>query len=131
MDALSLFITITSATIAVLSSAYSFFNRQRYKDNTELYASGNTELRQQNATLREEKTDLVAENAQLRTQVTEKETTIKDLRSLNANLPNYQVIAEKTSEIIKVISDNHTQVMTQLSQLAKRITGKVDGKTRK
>ena len=108
--------------VGIISSVFAYINRDRYKTLiNDIYKPGNQELREQLATARTEITDLTSEKTTLQAQVTEKDSRIKDLKELNAQLPNYGALTEATNKVITTLSNNHKQTMNRLSDLAKKI----------
>lgn len=107
--------------IAVIAGVFSYINRDRYKTLiNDIYKPGNQELREQLATARQEITDLSSQKTTLQAQVTEKDNRIKDLKELNAQLPNYGALTQATSKVITTLSDNHREILSRLTELAKK-----------
>lgn len=113
MNGLNAYTIVAGVSIAILTTVFNAIYHYRYKINTELFAQGNQELREQNRTLREEKAELTNSNTQLQTQLTAKDTLIKELKDINSRQP----------EVLKVMSNNHAQVMDKLTDLTTVIAG--------
>lgn len=108
--------------VGVVSSIFAYFNRDRYRTLiNDIYKPGNQELREQLATARTENADLTSQKTALQAQVNEKEKRIKDLKELNARLPDYKALKESTDKVTTTLSDNHAQTMSFLADLAKKI----------
>lgn len=110
--------------IAVIAGVFSYINRDRYKTLiNDIYKPGNQELREQLATARSEITDLASQNSTLKAQNTEKDNRVKDLKELNSQLPNYGALTKATNQVITTLSDNHKEIMSHITDLAKKIVG--------
>lgn len=107
MDGLNLYITVSAVALGLGSAISNITGRQKYKDNAAFFESSNHELREQNTSLRDEKTTLTTELAKAQTESTQKDETIKQLKPF--------------SELVKIISNNHAEVM-------KKLTEKIDGR---
>lgn len=109
MDALSFSGFILAGCFAV----FSFLNRQRYKTLiTDIYQPGNDELRSQLKTEREKNIDIEKDNARLAA-----ENNILDRQ--NRRLPEF-------ADLTKLMSNNHRQVMTELTGLADKLIERRD-----
>lgn len=113
MDGANLYIITASIALAVGSILLNFTGRQKYKDNASFFESANNELRQQNISYKNDNTDLSTKLAAAQATVASQAETIKQLKPF--------------SEVVTTMSNNHTAVMTTLSEVTKLITGKVDG----
>lgn len=129
MDTIANYLGYTGYAVAVISAIFAYINRDRYKTLIrDIYEPGNKELREQINSERTKVADLNSENSTIKAQLTEKENRIKDLKELNARLPDYAALSEKSNQVITVISNNHKEVMKQITNLAKEITTKVEPK---
>lgn len=117
MDGVNVYIIVSAITVAAASVLLNLTGRQKYKDNAGFFESANNELREQNATLRQENTQYKTDLAKTQAESTQKDKTIEQLKPF--------------SEVVTTMSNNHTQVMTALSDVASKITGKVQPSGRK
>lgn len=116
MNGLNLYITVSAVVLGILSALLNFTGRQKYKDNASFFESSNHELREQNSSLKEEKSALTADLAKAQAESTQKDAIIEQLKPF--------------TEVVKLINNNQKEIVTQLSDLAKKITAKVDGNAR-
>jgi maltodextrin utilization protein YvdJ len=115
MDALNSYGLIFGITIGVLSAAFSFFNRQRYKTLiTDIYQPGNDELRSQLTNARQEKSDCEQAVTEWKTKYDEQSKYVEKLEGLNLRLPDI-------ANLTKQISNNHTEMIVKLTDLTEKI----------
>lgn len=118
MNGLNLYITVSAVVLGILSALLNFTGRQKYKDNASFFESANSELRQQNTALRDEKTVLTKQLAETQAASQQKDETIKQLKPF--------------SDIAKIMSNNHREIMTTMSANFSKVTEllseKIDGK---
>lgn len=112
--------------IALLSSVFAYINKDRYKTLiNDIYLPGNQELREQLGTAREEIKELTADNAQAKAQVVEKDKFIKELKDINSKLPDYTALAGAQNKVLETMSNNHTEVMSKMTEVIKMVGTKV------
>lgn len=114
MDAFNIYTSVVAVTLGMLSALFAYTGRQKYKDQTAFFESSNHELREQNSALREDATLLRQQLVQAQTESTQKDQTIAELKPF--------------SEVVKIMSNNHKQIMTSLAEVTKLVTGKIDGR---
>src|SRR5437868_3325234 len=118
MDGLNLYITVSAVALGLLSAVLNFTGRQKYKDNASFFESSNHELREQNTTYRSDNASLKEALAKAQAESTQKDKTIEQLKPF--------------SELAKVVSNNHKEVLTTMSinfsKVMTVLTGKLDGK---
>lgn len=107
------FTTVGSILVAIMAILLNYTGRQKYKDNASFFESSNHELREQNATLRQDKADMAVALTKAQTESAQKDTTIEQLKPF--------------SEVVTTMSNNHKAVMLALGKVTELITGKVDG----
>ena len=117
MDALNTYGLIAGAALGVLSAAFTFFNRERYKTLVSIYQQGNDELRNQLASAREEKAECEQAVTEWKTKYDEQLKYVDKIERLNLRLPDI-------ANLTKQISNNHTEMMTKLTDLAEKIVDK-------
>lgn len=123
MDVTNTYGLVVGGVLTVLSAAFTFFNRERYKTLVTIYQQGNDELRNQLATAREEITEREKDFAEAEAKYREQSKYVDKLERLNLRLPDYAHIAE-------LISNNHTEVMKGVTDITKMIVGQVHDKRR-
>jgi hypothetical protein len=106
VGALNTYGVVFGVVIAVLSAGASFFNKQRYEGQIALLQAGNDELRGQNADLRAERTDIKADLAACAARADEREKLLDEYKR-----------QPKFAAVIKMLKDNHTEVMTMLGKI--------------
>jgi hypothetical protein len=105
-------------TIGILAALFSFFNRQRYKTLiTEVYQPGNDELRKQLATEKELRIDCEKSSLEWQAKYKEQALVIKRLERLNDKQADF-------AGLTKLISNNHTEMMSGITDLAKDLAKK-------
>ncbi len=114
MDALNTYGLIAGATLGVLSAAFTFFNRERYKTLVSIYQQGNDELRSQLSSTRQEKAECEQAVVEWKTKYDEQVKYIDKLEELNLRIPAFSALAE-------TISNNHTEMMTKITELTQKI----------
>jgi hypothetical protein len=120
MDALNSYGLAVGLFLALLSSGATFFNKQRFIAQNELLQAGNDELRKQLADLRIERTDLEKSNLGTQVRLEEQRKLVEELKKQ----PNL-------TGLTKLISNNHTEVVTVLGEITKIVAqGNNDGKKR-
>ena len=117
MDALDSYGLIVGATLGVLSAAFTFFNRERYKTLVSIYQQGNDELRSQLASTRDEKSECEQAVTEWRTKYDEQTKYVDKLEELNLRLPDF-------ANLTKHMDTNHTQMMNKLTELTEKIVDK-------
>ena len=118
MDALNTYGLVFGICLAVLSAAFSFFNRERYKTLIrDIYQPGNDELRNQLATTRTEKQEAERSATEWRTKSEEKDILIAELKKLNAKQADF-------TSLTAIISNNHKEVVSKLTDLAGTLVNK-------
>ncbi len=117
MDALNTYGLIAGATLGILSAAFTFFNRERYKTLVSIYQQGNDELRSQLSNARDEKAECEQSVVEWKTKYDEQVKYVEKLERLNLRLPDIAALT-------KQISNNHTQVIQQLTELTEKIVDK-------
>lgn len=108
------FTSAGSIFVAVVAVLLNFTGKKAYKDNATYLTTTNHDLREQNATLKEEKIELSNQLVKAQTESIQKDETIKQLKPFSA--------------VVTTMSNNHKQVMTSLTDVTKLITEKFDGK---
>jgi hypothetical protein len=122
MDAINNYGLIFGVVVAVLSAGFSFFNRERYKTLIkDIYQPGNDELRSQLGTARSENQELEKSCAEVTAKYDEQSKYVKKLEELNLRPTAF-------TELTKVISNNHKEMMGKLTDLATTIVEKKRGK---
>ncbi len=114
MDALNTYGLIAGATLGILSAAFTFFNRERYKTLVSIYQQGNDELRSQLASARQEKAECEQAVVEWKTKYDEQVKYVEKLEQLNLRIPAFSALAE-------TISNNHTQMMAKIAELTEKI----------
>ena len=117
MDALNTYGLIAGATLGILSAAFTFFNRERYKTLVSIYQQGNDELRSQLASARDEKSECEQAVTEWKTKYDEQTKYVDKLEQLNLRLPAF-------ARLTKHMDTNHTEMMTKLTELTKKIVEK-------
>lgn len=118
MDGLSGFGWVGGIIVAVLSAAFSYTYRQRYKTLvTDIYQPGNDELRQQLKSTREEKSACQAEVAEWKAKYGEQEKLIATLKNINSKQADF-------AGLTKLISNNHKVIMQELASITKEVVRK-------
>ncbi len=114
MDALNTYGLIAGATLGVLSAAFTFFNRERYKTLVSIYQQGNDELRSQLASARTEKAECEQSVVEWKTKYDEQVKYVEKLEGLNLRIPDI-------ANLTKKMSDNHTEIMKKMTELTEKI----------
>ena len=116
MDVLNNLGIIGGSVVAVISSAFAYVNRDRYKTLIrDIYEPGNKELREQIATARTDIAELTQKNAILQTTIKEKESYTKHLEELNSRLPDLTKLTTDITALASQMSSNHREIMKQLT----------------
>lgn len=117
-DVLNTYGLAVGVTIGVLSGAFSFFNRQRYKTLiTEVYQPGNDELRKQLATEKEERAECEKKITEFQSKYEEQLRTLKILQKLNDKQADF-------TNLTRLISNNHKEVILKLTEITKMVVEK-------
>lgn len=120
MDGLNLYVTVSAIVLGVGSAVLNLAGRQKYKDNASFFEAANHELREQNGAYRDEIADLKTQLVQAKTESTQKDETIKQLKPF--------------SDLARTVSNNHKEVLTTMtdkfSEIMKLLGGKIDGRQR-
>lgn len=122
-DVLTNPITIGSVVINLVLGIFAFVNRDRYKTLiNDIYIPGNSELRSQLTTARDEIKELETRAARLTAQVTEKDNTIGILQEANSKQPDFTSLIRASTKLGETVSNNHKEIMKTMAGLTKTIT---------
>jgi hypothetical protein len=106
-------IGITGIVAGVSGVILNYLNKDRYQTQVDVYKPENEELRAINSRKTADIGELSKQNDVLRAEAKQKDIQIKDLKDLNSKQPDFE-------KLIGVMSDNHREVLTRLTDITKK-----------
>jgi hypothetical protein len=109
----SVVIGVTGLVAGVSGVILNYLNKDRYQTQVDVYKPENEELRAINSRKTADIGELSKQNDVLRAEAKQKDIQIKDLKDLNSKQPDFE-------KLIGVMSDNHREVLTRLTDITKK-----------